>query len=288
MLGFGIRESTTTTGTGNLTIAAETGYPRFSDAFPYTSARRFYYSILDANNLPIESGIGYLTTNSNTLVREKVLATYVSSVYDNTAPTAATLGAGTKYVICTSADTGTFGGYLPYSPSGANGVSPGYQSSEINKGLTATDAIDFYPIPVLARVECTGLYVNLSIGATAGKVFRMGLYQVRSDGRPGKILMDSGNIAADTTGAKNFTLGTNVILNPGFYYFAMASDGAPSFTGNYMTCSGWLGYNTSSPARPIGRAYIGSTTYGAFADDPAGTLVPVQAVDIPYIWIKAT
>ena len=65
-----IRETTTSTGTGNLTLSAYAGnYLRFSDV--YLENTRFPYAIIDST--VYETGIGYLN-GSNELVRETVLS----------------------------------------------------------------------------------------------------------------------------------------------------------------------------------------------------------------------
>jgi hypothetical protein len=287
MLGFGIRESTTTTGTGNLTIAAVTGYPRFSDVpeFAHTVGRRFHYSILDSGNLPLESGIGYLTTDANTLVRESVRATYVSSTYDNTAPSAASLAAGTKYVICSAADAISAFGYT--GNAAAKGFSPLTYGGDQNVSLTAANTLSTFPIWVPERIECTGMYANLSVTAAAGKVFRMGLYSAASNGTLGKVLMDSGSIAADSSGAKNYTLSTNIILHPGIYFAAFNCDATCQFTGTTGLNNGFMGYSTGSPARAIVRGYVGSVTYAAFADNPGAWVEERNSQNYIFVWVKA-
>lgn len=65
-----VKETSTTTGTGNVTLAgAAAGYRTFNAAFG-TSAP-FYYVIQDANGTAWETGRGYLSASA-TLVREIV------------------------------------------------------------------------------------------------------------------------------------------------------------------------------------------------------------------------
>lgn len=85
-----VKDSTTTTGTGNVTLSgtAPTGYQDFNTAFGTNI--RFYYVI--AGGAEWEEGQGYLSA-STTLVRETVL-------YSSNANAAVSFSAGTKDVFC--------------------------------------------------------------------------------------------------------------------------------------------------------------------------------------------
>jgi hypothetical protein len=90
MLADRVKESSTTTGTGNITLGGTTtGYQTFNTAFG--TSVEFYYVIDDgAGNLEI--GIGHLSS-STTLVRDKVL-------YSTNANALVSFAAGTKTVYC--------------------------------------------------------------------------------------------------------------------------------------------------------------------------------------------
>ena len=85
-----VRDTTTTTGTGNITLSgtAPTGFQNFNTAFG--TSIRFYYMI--AAGAEWEEGQGYLSA-STTLVRETVL-------YSSNANAAVSFSAGTKDVFC--------------------------------------------------------------------------------------------------------------------------------------------------------------------------------------------
>jgi len=85
-----VKETTTSTGTGNLTTAgAVTGFITFNTAFGTGSTNKFGYVIDSPGGSEWEVGIGYLSA-STTLVRETVLASSTGS--------AVNFSAGTKYV----------------------------------------------------------------------------------------------------------------------------------------------------------------------------------------------
>lgn len=88
-----VKDSTTTTGTGNVTLsgAAPTGFQTFASRFAV--GVRFYYAI--AAGAEWETGIGYLSA-SDTLVRERVLQSSNSDALVN-------FSSGTKDVFNTIA-----------------------------------------------------------------------------------------------------------------------------------------------------------------------------------------
>jgi hypothetical protein len=92
-----VRETTTTTGTGNLTLAGvpDAVYQTFNTAFGLN--RVFHYFIFDDTNNAWEDGEGYLT-DSTTLVRAQILLSSNSNAAVN-------LGSGTKAVYCTFSTT---------------------------------------------------------------------------------------------------------------------------------------------------------------------------------------
>ncbi|MEK9723447.1 MAG: hypothetical protein VW405_08180 [Rhodospirillaceae bacterium] len=88
-----VKDSTTTEGTGNLTLSgsAPTGFQSFNTAFG--TDVRFYYAISSSGSAEWEVGVGYLSA-ATTLVRETVLESSNSDAAVN-------LSAGTKDVFCT-------------------------------------------------------------------------------------------------------------------------------------------------------------------------------------------
>ena len=90
-----VKETSTTTGTGNLTLAgAVSGFQTFNAAFG--TNRPFSYYIIDANGTAWEQGFGYLSA-STTLVRSQVNKSTNSNA-------AISLSAGTHSVFCSITD----------------------------------------------------------------------------------------------------------------------------------------------------------------------------------------
>lgn len=235
MLAYGIKETTTTTGTGTLTLSSVTGFPRFADAFEV--GEPVYYSLLDSSGQPIESGIGTIGA-SNTLARNRVLATYSSSTYDDLTPSAVSLS-GTTTVICTGAASTAPVAYPNINTvitSSGNTPQRLVMDSRFNTnsasstGLTMA-ANTLYMVPFYLSVDCiaTGIALRIGTGA-AGKSIIAGIYRLDYRGYPAKVLGQTASTAAATSGVNwsaSFT-GGNVKLVPGMYVIGIVSDGTPA------------------------------------------------------------
>lgn len=85
------REAISAGGTGDLTIAGISGFPRFSDVVALNT--EFSYAILVLGNKPLEVGVGKLV-DANTFTRVTVHETYEGGVFDDTSPGPATVPVG--------------------------------------------------------------------------------------------------------------------------------------------------------------------------------------------------
>ena len=116
-----VKETTTTTGTGALSLAgAETNFIAFSAAL--SDGDTTYYAIVDSTNDDFEVGLGTYASGGNTLTRTTVLAS-------SNAGSAVNLSAGTKDVFVTyPADKSV------YLDSSGNIASVTITSADINGG----------------------------------------------------------------------------------------------------------------------------------------------------------
>jgi len=93
-----IKETTTTTGTGDLTLSAAQGFARFSDAF--VAEDNVYYSIY--NGINRETGVGTVKAG-NILERSTPQKTLVAGVFDDATPVNITLvGVSEVYLSATA------------------------------------------------------------------------------------------------------------------------------------------------------------------------------------------
>lgn len=224
MLGNWIRQTTTTTGTGNLTLATVSGYAAFSDYF--ASSERFKYAILDdSTGAPIEAGIGYLSAGA--LVREVIETTMVSGTLDRSNPSAVSLSAGTKRVICTSTQ-----GTTRAAPPGVwSATHKGYGGLHTVGGASTISLVAdrAYAVPFEAAVdsEIDAVIFRQTTAGAAGKLYKVAIFSVGADGLPGVNLAESSTIAAD--GSNGVKSGTFTRFRPPPRFFAcILSDGAPA------------------------------------------------------------
>lgn len=227
MLGRWIKQLTTTTGTGNLTISEVTGYPTFVDLFPVN--RAFYYTVTDVNGLPIEDGVGHLS-GSTTLVRDMILATYVSGTYDDTAPTAASLAAGDKYVI-QSVSQAAVAHQIPRQPTTVaandNVLVPLNWYSPQTTGIVPDypDYTYFWPV----YLPFGGIVDGFITRPNGTDTIDWGMYSMGANGLPVERICGDNSISV-VSGTNNITLSnTGYIKGPGWYFIAMNVSGSRSW-----------------------------------------------------------
>ncbi len=177
--------------------------------------RRFHYAIVDSNSKPLEIGIGYLS-DANTFVRERPHATYIGSVYDNTAPTAVTLAAGTKYLIGT-AGPGALSTVMPdiiNATVDARILMPSntYNGQQSNAGPNTTIRGYFFPV----HYEFYGLVDAFLIRASATVSLDLALYTMRGNGSPGDVVCSAVN--SSVVAGTNMVTFTPALIVPGWYY----------------------------------------------------------------------
>ena len=242
MLGNWIKETTTTTGTGNITLAgAVSGFASFDSQFPNATLRYFNYIIESGTSREI--GIGHLTS-STTLVRDNVLATLVSGTYTRYtgAGTPITL-AGTSTVYCDmSAESGLSPGVYNSS---SNGV-PALQLT--GAGYSTTSGRDGgyqWMWPFSLPVSGTYSGVRFSVSATGSAALKAGIYDIATGGLPDRLIADRATGLTLSTGAQTLSFDSSVFLQAQrYYYLAFLSD-------NTATYNIPIGYGTADPS-PLG------------------------------------
>lgn len=220
----GVYETTTTSGTGTVTLSAVTGRPRFSDA---SVGALVPYAIKDGNNW--EWGIGKVSA-SNTLARTKVTATLVSGTYDNTSPSAITLsGSGADVYLAPisgahpvsfrrlATDSGRKGFYSPHiatPPSGTLALS--------------ADRLYLFPFRIDDDFTLTGAFLDMNTSGAASTKARIGIYRMDENSQPADVLAESGDI--DTSVAATVLTGTwsDINLPPDWYFIGLVCSGTPT------------------------------------------------------------
>lgn len=293
---------TTTTGTGTLTLAATpaaVGALNFDlylkgAGFVSGNAVLLPYTIIEytdstfATPSQLEKGIGTVTLGAAianaTLARTTPQVTQVGTTYDDSAPAAITIGTAANTLIfigASAADVPAFPPYFEGSLGDAKGATPLSASNNganllMASGDTGKDFywLIFWGVPILVkratlRTGTTG-YSGTTGSPVSTAFFR--IYQIASNGRPGKLLIDLGALGganplnAAATNISTALHGSGIFLPPGMYWanFYGTWTGAtgtvtqPSFLGNtgliasYNSNTGVLrsGYTATGGANP--------------------------------------
>lgn len=229
MLTNWIRQTTTTTGTGNLTLSSVSGYPTFAD-WSNSRVRLFEYTILDdSTGQPIESGKGYLSGGA--FVRYLVTATYTSGTLSlpNSTSGQVSLAAGTKRVIG-SPDFSSVCINPPFAPIAANTTANKRLVMADNLAPATTAAFTLATNTLWAwpfRVAHRGNYDAFATRTSAsGTNVDFGLYEMLGTGLPGDLIVSATGVAA----AAGMIYGTFTAqqIPPGWYVMAINCSGGPS------------------------------------------------------------
>jgi hypothetical protein len=195
-----VKETTTTTGTGTVTLlGASTGYQSFAAV---GNTNTTYYTIAGQTGSEWEVGIGTYTASGTTLSRDTILAS-------SNGGTAVTLSAGTKDVFVTypagrsiyangTVLTATNSSILPATSGGTGLSSPGTSGNVLTSNGSAWTSS--------APSGSSSAYTRTSFTATAGQTaftvtYAVGYLQVYVNG----VLLATSDYTA--TSGTGFTLG---------------------------------------------------------------------------------
>lgn len=221
MLANGAKETTTTTGTGTVTLSAVTGFPRFSDILGVGTL--VDYAIRSGDSW--EWGVGTLGA-SNTLARSLISAKYESGTYSKNPASGVSLS-GTSEVFCT-AHSATIAPAAPAMPQRGSLIRHVYSgAAEYRMRATGAAGVStLYLVPYYIGMRCLATKIGVSAAASvAGATCRAGLYSMGSDGAPGTLLFESGLLSPETANTDYFGTITEHDLLPGWYWACLHTGG---------------------------------------------------------------
>lgn len=273
-----IEETTTTTGTGDLTLSEVTGRARVSTLVGLNIP--VPYVLRDGSTSDvIEAGIGYLSATS-TFVRAKVYTTNSSGTIAQLSVSPVSLASGTKHLyvsfLSQSVDTlvpmiGNAGG----EKSVANGALSGPISAGSYNDLDQANRLNVHPWLHKYGGPVDAFIFDVS-AAHSTKIARLGMYAVNtSTGGPGSLIFEgTSSVSVGTTGNKVVTFSATV-LPPGAYYLAIWADSTTatltgtSVTGNNSYFSAPWGVSGSTAIAASGYALSVSASGGLPTTFPA-------------------
>lgn len=284
MLGNWAKQTTTTEGGGPLTLASLTGFPTANAVF---GIRRFFYTILTATGLPIETGEGYLSSSS-VLVRDRVFDSFdgATLVYGGSP---VSLPAGTKQVTCTmtaqavmspaaSVDTSAFFGGAAYTKLPANFLA---ESDFPNVTLVANQN---YLVPIFKEVADPISQIGVRVAtAAAGKLIAVGLFDRDAAGFAGRTLAAVAGLSVGTTGEVLASLSETLRLPAGWYWAGFVTDGTPAIGGATLVQHAGGSIMSNRRIRYWGRTNT-YAAYGATANsNSTGSLGAVNNLPAPML-----
>lgn len=266
MLGNWIRMTSTTASAVNLTLDSVTGYPNIATQF--ADNVRFSYSILDdSDGTPVECGIGYTTTSGTVLVRETVIATYVSSTYSEY-PTAATAPTTARIIVTPLSNV--FGDSMPQIADTTNGAYirlPGFGTANNNTSCAA-DVVQITAGRINTSAKIYGMaYFLDTVTASGPNYCRMGIYSIKQDGTVGGLIaetaQDDTSVSAGVYHEAAFSGGA-ITLPAGYYALAFLSD-------TTVTIGGWGAFGGTTESSVFGIAVVSTNAQNCMARDNVTT-----------------
>lgn len=213
-----IKETSTTTGTGNLTTASVTNF-RTGDGALGANVRYPYY-IEHESDGSWESGVGY-KSDATTFVRERV------TISSGGRGVSVSFAAGTKTIFCEFNEHNV----APAWP-GIRGTNKDIGPANVNgnrvSAMTATvDRLYYFPFELRIGTTITHLCVSVDTAVAASKA-RLGWYRMGLDGNPDNLLLESADVDTTTVGDKIMAV-TNTFMPPGWYFAACAANAAVGY-----------------------------------------------------------
>lgn len=248
-----IRMTSSTGGTGALTLSAQTGWPTFANAFGSSGAVLVDYSIIEFTDSTkttparAETGVGSVALSTGVLTRSKILTTWDGTNYrpqagTATAPAAQNFGTTAANIDVMCSQTSHGGPLLmPFVSGAISGVSDGIgvppmTAMPASGTVSITAGTTYYwPALIMTPGPFSQAAVRVSTASSGGTpTLSLAIYdQDPSTGLPGRKLIDFGSLGATNNVAtiQNTAISTPVDLAPGWYWMGLLHI-ANSTTGN--------------------------------------------------------
>ena len=301
MSGNWVEYTTSTGGTGTLTLTELAGAPSLQDILGTTGTRWINYTIQEwASGVysgppaKAEHGIGSFVLSTGVLTRTKLLSTWNGTTYVVKNPSALSFGttaANIRVNIGQSAELTP--DVIPFFNTATPGLDIGIPSAHCPVGAFETqmgsaDMMYFTPYKWVGCGEIISVGVGVTLEAASSAV-KVGLYEIASTGLPGNRLFDlTGGTPIATIAPGHKTVTCSFHLPPGWYYACVVSNNAFLSLRAYRvgicgTMTGVLA-NLSNIAFFMG---MGSYTTGLPATAPAaGSLTADNTSGGPAIYLK--
>jgi hypothetical protein len=225
MFGNRVKETTTTTGTGALTLAgAVSGFNSFGSQI--ADGDIVDYLILDGvNSGDWETGAGIYTASGTTLARTVVVSKSISGVVSNFPASGISLAAGTHTVAIAPKAENVMGGtntaaWDEVSNLVEEGLMPSNVSNTKDTCGRGNLSASFFPAVFIVPTKITKLGIWITVADAVNTENRVAIYGLGPSGIPGHLIAETGDLDMATVGEKFETLSTPILLPVGIYWLA--------------------------------------------------------------------
>lgn len=221
----GVYETTTTSGTGDVTLSAVTGRPRVSDMLGVGALCN--YELHNGDNR--EWGIGK-SGASNTLIRLRPTKTIVSGTVTKVSPSPISLSGSTDVHITPisgahpvsmrriATNSGRKGAYSPHILENPSGT------------LTVTaERLYIFPFEHNEDMPISGAFIDMNTSGAASTKARICIYRLDENAAPTDILAESGDIDTSVAATVLTATWTALDLPPDWYAIGLLCNGTPTF-----------------------------------------------------------
>ena len=217
----------TCTGTGDtMALAgATTGNIAFSESF--ADGQKVAYVIEDSGGTIKVAGIGTYVSATDDITREDSW-TWNGTVIDTNPSSNLTLSGGTHTIRCDATGAQSLANLAASGQDAIRSLNafdtgdniPAHNSTNTPTANRLTWVAVYFVTPRIM----TEFFLDVTTADGAATNFRQGVYAPGSDGRPGALLADSGNIDVSSTGVVRTTLSKPLVLSQGYYFFGVVTD----------------------------------------------------------------
>lgn len=161
---------------------------------------------------------------------------------------------------------------------------PSIGGATLGNAALVANSIYFMPIFIAKAITINRIGIVIQGTGVAGNNIRLGLYSNGSNGLPGTLIVDAGNIDCSTGGNKEAVI--NATLQPGWYWVAVGTNSAPTVsTFSSLACQTILG-KTSFDVTNSGSLRFTTFTYGALPSNAPSSFV--NSLNFILTWIKVS
>jgi hypothetical protein len=288
-----VQMTTATGGTGALTLASLSGWPTYASAFGSSGTRFVAYSVSEYTNSSLnvlskyESGIGTIDLATLILTRTDIAVTWDGTTYDTSTPAAVSFGTTAANVLVTcDPGAGLVPDVAPWvvtSVGDGLGLIPASNVTASTQALTA-NVETYVPFWYAGNPDIAQIGVSVTT-AVASTHVKAGLFDMGQDGLPNTRFYDLNSASpwdTSTTGSK--TVSGTFYIPPGWYYFGLIADGAPTLRAAAHVRTGHGGTLSGVPPGWLAVA-TGSYTTGLPATRSSS--IASTAGNGPLVWLKA-